>query len=590
MGFPTQEAPVKSTPVRRARPAAVDVAVSVFLLAAFSSNLAPAAAVEPPPSPAVTAFVGVTVVPADRERLLPDQTVIVRGDRIVALGPAARIEVPADASRIDGTGKFLMPGIAEMHGHLPNEADTDDIARLWFQLFVANGVTTVRGVWGAANQFGLRERIARGQLLGPRLVLFSRPISGKEAPTPEQGVELVRKYKKMGYDGLKISEGLTLPTFQAIARTARTLGMPFGGHVPNEVGLQRALAAGQRNIEHLDGYLEAMVKDSVPLGGSPQPDEMLAGIMQGDWPALDHLDQSRIPVLVRATRQARAMVTPTMFVWRTLYGDADPAELARLPELQYIPPNMRERWATMQAEVARKAPPAERLGRLMAVRDRMLKALADAGGLIMLGADSPQRYAVPGFSLRHETAALVKAGMTPWQVVEAATIAPARYLGLTREQGTVAVGKRADLILTDGNPLQDVSNIFRSSGVMVAGHWHPRAQLDQMLASIARNLHFPSRAEVKDLPIPAATGNSLAGRYKFDRGDATMVVSYEKGALLAAPSAQTDKKMRLRSQGDGVYLVPEDHARVTFEMKEGRAAAMIVDVDAARLRGARLMQ
>jgi hypothetical protein len=559
------------------------------LVASLTVGIVAGAAGEPPPATA-TAFVGVTVVPADRERLLPDHTVIVRGDRIVAVGPAARTKVPAEATRIDGAGKFLMPGIAEMHGHLPDENYTDDIARIWFQLFVANGVTTVRGVWGAPNQFGLRDRVGRGELLGPRLVLFSRPISGKEAPTPERGAELVRKYKQAGYDGLKISEGLSLPTYQAIARTARALGMPFGGHVPNDVGVERALAAGQRNVEHLDGYLEAMVTEGVAQGGPPQPDEMLAGIMQGDWPALDHIDESRIPDLVRATKKARAMVTPTMFVWRTLYGDSDPAELARLPELRYIPPNLRDRSARMQAEAARKAPPVDRLRKLMAVRDRLLKSMADAGGLIMLGADSPQRYAVPGFSLRHETAALVKAGMTPWQVVEAATIAPARYLGLTRELGTVAVGKRADLILADGNPLQDVGNIFRSSGVMVAGRWHPRAELDAMLADIARDLHVPSGAEVKDLPIPVATGTSLAGRYKFDRGDVSMVVSYEKGALFAAPSTQADKKLRLRSQGGGLYLITEDNAKVTFEIKEGQAAAMIVNVDAAHLRGARLTE
>jgi hypothetical protein len=437
---------------------------TVALLAAAQSSTATPESAPSPPAQAETAFVSVTVVPADRERLLPNQTVLVRAGRIAAVGPADRVEIPARATRVEGRGKFLMPGIAEMHGHLPDGNSTEDIPRLWFKLFLANGVTTVRGVWGAPNQFGLRDRINRGELLGPQLFLFGTPMDGKNTPTPERAREKVREYKRAGYDGLKISEGLSLATYQALARTAKQLNMPFGGHVPNPVGLQRALAAGQRNIEHLDGYVEALVRKGVPAAGRPQTDVMLAGIMRGDSPGLDHLDESQIPGLVAATKKARTMITPTMFVWRTLFGDADATALARLPELQYMPPRMVDSWARQQAAWAEEAAPVERLRKLMNVRDRLLKAMADAGGLLMLGADSPQQYTVPGFSLRHETAALVKAGMTPWQVVEAATIAPARYLGRDKDFGTVAVGKRADLILADGNPLEDVANIFRSSG------------------------------------------------------------------------------------------------------------------------------
>ena len=554
------------------------------LLAAAPDATAPGADRQPPVAGSVTAFVGVTVVPADRERVLPDHTVLIRGGRIAAVGLATRVKVPAGAVRIDGTGKFLMPGIAEMHGHLPLQDHTGELSALWLKLFIANGVTTVRGMQGAALQFKVRDQVKRGELLGPRLVLFATPMAGTNVPTPERGAELVREYQRAGYDGLKISEGLTVATFEAIARTARQLKMPFGGHVPNAVGLLRALAAGQRNVEHLDGYVEALVRDGGAVGDRPDSEVVRGGIMGADWPALDRVDESAIPGLVAATKRARAMVTPTMAVWRTLFGDADGAALARLPELQYIPARMRDQWARDQAARAKEAVPVERLRKLMAVRDRLLKALADAGGLIMLGADAPQRYSVPGFSLRHETAALIKAGMTPWQVVQAATVAPAHYLGLEKEFGTVAVGKRADLILVEGNPLEDVANIFRSTGVMVSGRWLPRAELDAMLADVARELHFPADAEIKDLPITAAAAAAVTGSYKFVGGDQTIVVSSTDGGLFATAGGNKDKKPRLRWQGGGTYLVPEDKMKVIFDIKEGRATSMTAHGDGARLK------
>jgi hypothetical protein len=219
------------------------------------------------------------------------------------------------------------------------------------------------------------------------------------------------------------------------------------------------------------------------------------------------------------------------------------------------------------------APLADRR-RVMEVRDHLLKALASAGGLVVLGSDAPQVFSVPGFSLRHETAAMVKAGLTPWQVVQAGTANVARYLKVDREQGTVAVGKRADLILADGNPLDDVANIFRSSGVMVNGRWLPRAELDRQLAQIAQELKFPADAEIKDLPVTAAEASAVQGRYRFQ--DNTLTVASGKadgkeGLTLTAKDASGERTVRLHSQGGGVYLAPEVKARITFGIPSQRA-------------------
>ena len=255
--------------------------------------------------------------------------------------------------------------------------------------------------------------------------------------TPAEGVEKVAAFKQAGYDGIKIQEGLSVDSYQAIAREAKRLRFPFGGHVPNDVGLERALAAGQRSIEHLDGYLEALA----PPGSPPAAEPGKSPFINGRSPALDHLDEARIPALVAATRKAGAMVVPTMSLWKTLMGEAQLAALQKRPELIYFAPRVVDDWIRAQREAEKDPPPADRVRKLVGIRDRVLAALAAEPDLVMLGSDSPQRFSVPGFSLQHEVQAMVAAGMTPAQIVYAATIAPARYLGRQKDFGTVAGGQ-----------------------------------------------------------------------------------------------------------------------------------------------------
>jgi imidazolonepropionase-like amidohydrolase len=544
-------------------------ACSILLIALVSCVTAPAGSRTAVNEAKVTAFVAVTVVPCDRKRVIEDQTVLVRDARIVEIGPSAKVAVPPNATRVDGRGKYLMPGIAEMHAHLPDPNFPEENSQL--QLYVANGVTTVRGVWGAPNHLVLRDRIERGELLGPRLFVYGPAMNGRSTPTPEVGTAQVREYEQAGYDGLKIHEGLSLATFEAIARAAKQAGIPFAGHVPNDVGVERALAAGQRSIEHLDGYVEAL-EGSEPqkAQGAAEPSKTPVGLDSSV--ALDRIDEKRIAALVTATRRAGAVVVPTMVVWRTLFGDAKLASLRELPELAYVPATDVEQWVNEKTEEDEHAPPQEQLRKLMALRDRLLKAFADAG-LVMLGSDAPQSFSVPGFSLRNEMRAMVEAGMTPWQVVEAATVAPARFLGREAEFGTVEVGKRADLILVDGNPLDDVANVFRSSGVMLRGRWLLKSELDAMLAEVARG----ARAGVKDLAVPEEEARRLAGLYEIPKMHLKIEVELDKGALfLLAPGPKRTRKLRLRSQGDGSYRVLEIATKVTFEIQGGRSVAMVI--------------
>ena len=216
----------------------------VALIPALAAVVAAAREPQPRPQPAGgVAFVGVTVVPMDRDRLIPDQTVIVQGERIIALGPAARTTVPAGVTRVDARGKFLMPGLAEMHAHIPSggsAAANADAERTLF-LYLANGVTTIRGMLGDASHLALRERAARGEILSPRIYTAGPQLNGNSAPTPDSARALVVAQKAAGYDHLKVHQGLSREAFDAIDRAADSVRIPYAGHVSTRVGLARAL-------------------------------------------------------------------------------------------------------------------------------------------------------------------------------------------------------------------------------------------------------------------------------------------------------------------------------------------------------------
>ncbi len=197
------------------------------------------------------AFIGVNVVPMDRERIIENQTVIIRDGRIAEIGPSAKVKIPQGALRVEAQGKYLMPGLAEMHGHLPHPNQGEAVANSFLVLFVANGVTTVRGMFGFPNHPALRDRIAKGEVLGPRLYAASPALSGQSVPNAEEAEKLVRKYKQDGFDLVKVHEGLSKESFDRIVKVANEVGIRLGGHIPNDVGLERALKARQSSIEHL---------------------------------------------------------------------------------------------------------------------------------------------------------------------------------------------------------------------------------------------------------------------------------------------------------------------------------------------------
>jgi hypothetical protein len=426
----------------------------------------------------VTAFVDVTVVPMDSERLIEHQTVIVRQGRIATIGPVASTPVPGDATPIDARGKFLMPGLAEMHGHVP--AQPGAFADATMLLFVANGITTVRGMQGSAYHLALRDAIARGEVLGPTFYAAGPQIDGRRASTPAAAVAAVTEQKQAGFDLVKIQEGVGREAYDSVVATARRLGMPFGGHVPDDVGLWHALESRQGTIDHLDNFMEAVNAADFPAAHLP------AVGVGGSRAEIDR----RIAGAAAATRAAGIAVVPTQALWQMLWVPDDSATLSRRPELRYMPPATLAQWYRTIRPGGRLQTDAERRV-WIATRTKILRAVSDAGVPILLGTDAPQLFSVPGFSIHREMQAMADAGMTPYQILQSGTRNIAVHFGKPADFGTVEVGRRADLILVDANPLASVSNVQRRAGVMVRGLWLPEAELQSRLERLAASYRAP---------------------------------------------------------------------------------------------------
>lgn len=425
-------------------------------------------------TPGLVVFENVNVIPMDRERVIERQTVIVRDGRITQIGPAANATIPAGAARVEGTGKYLMPGLAEMHGHLTANYLPDAAKADVLYLYVANGVTTVRAMLGNPEAITTRDAIAAATLLGPKLYVAGPALNGKVAPTPEDGARIVREQKQAGYDLLKILGGMPPPVYESILKTAHALKIDVAGHVPGEVGIRGALAARQRSIDHLDQYIPAL--------------QLTSGITREE-------EDRRVAELAQLTAKSGVWNVPTMYLW-DLFHNAETGEAlrARLTETRYLPRTMIDEW--VKSKNGRLRPPNDtptgvggfgQTGlRVMELRRKIVRALKAANAPIALGTDSPQMFSVPGFSTHRELELMVdELGYAPYEALETGTLKVAQYFGTTAETGTIAHGKRADLILLNANPLTNIANTANRAGVMVYGRWIPESEIQKRLAEIA---------------------------------------------------------------------------------------------------------
>jgi imidazolonepropionase-like amidohydrolase len=435
-------------------------------------------------APGVYAFVGVNVLPMDREGVDLNRTVVVRDGVIETVGPADDVDVPPDATVIDGGGRWLMPGLAEMHAHVPpvqgdGWPDREAVEDMLF-LYVANGITTIRGMLGAPYQLELAEMLAGDELLGPTFYVGAPSVNGGSAPDPETAERLVRLHAETGYHLQKIHPGLSRATWDRMAEVARQEGLSFAGHVPQAVGLRHALATGMSTVDHLDGYVPAVatseIRERLLAGGNVS----LADVVASATP-------ERIGEVARLTREAGAWVVPTMYLWENLYGAPDADALLSAPEMRYVSAGQRAAWRRQSEN--RPSLPSDVVTAHNELRKEILRALAREGAGILMGTDSPQMFNVPGFALHRELEVMEDAGLTRFQILESGTANVAGYvekeLGLDGAFGTVAAGRRADLVLLEANPLDDLDHLDRRAGVMVRGRWVPADEIAEGLARLA---------------------------------------------------------------------------------------------------------
>ena len=461
-------------PARQSRPSNMVSRMKFrFLAAAAAAIIALGCRTAPE---GTVAFEHVNVLPMDAERVLEAQTVVVSEGLIASMGPSREVRPPRGAEVVDGTGRFLLPGLAEMHAHLPSEdAAPEYVDRILF-LFLSNGVTTVRGMLGNPSHLELRRQIEDGTRLGPTIYAAGPAFRSTPGLTPDAARARVREQHSAGFDLLKILEGLSVDVYDAIAEEARQTGIPFGGHIPNEVGLLHALAEGQGSVDHMDNFLDALESDDSPIrNAEPEVRSRNLGL---------HADESKIPSLVGATKIAGASVVPTMALWETFHADRPVEHYSSLDELKYMPEGIVSAWVESQAGRRERLNP-ESGSRVIEIRRKLLKALQEEGARIVFGTDAPQVFSVPGFSIHREMRIMADAGLTPFEILASGTRNAAEHFGSDRF-GVVEVGRRGDLLLLDANPLDDVGNVARRAGVMVRGRWMPESEIQARLAELAR--------------------------------------------------------------------------------------------------------
>ncbi|HEU4714975.1 MAG TPA: amidohydrolase family protein [Pyrinomonadaceae bacterium] len=458
--------------------------ISILLLVLLVS--VPALAQKPAP----VAFVNVNVIPMDRERVLRNQTVIVHNGTIVQIGDTKHIPIARDVQKIDAAGKYLIPGLTDMHVHLFTDDEFPDaLAEDEFKIMLAYGVTTIRLMTGTPEQLVLRRKSANQEILAPTIYAASPQFTGRKSTnayvvTNEADARAaVVKSKQDGYDFIKVTTYLAPEVYEAIADEARKQNIRVVGHADSRsVGLQRALKAGQQ-IEHLDSYLEALLPETAPVKGSVS-DIYLYN--PKNWESIDYLDENKIPEIARATVQANPFFTPTLHLFKFTFGKGRSGEsfLAQ-PDIRFYPKKTVDFWIGVSKKYLSTAAPMEKREKYIAIRNKLVKAIYDAGGRVMAGSDTPEWLMLYGYTLHLEMVDLRDAGLSNYAALEAATRNPASFFGTSDKTGTIAIGKRADLVLLDANPLDDVANTQKRTGVMLKGKYYTQAEMNKWLDEIA---------------------------------------------------------------------------------------------------------
>lgn len=376
---------------------------------------------------------------------------------------------------IPSEGKYLLPGLAEMHAHIPSMEWDDPIIEETLFLYLSNGVTTIRGMLGNPVHLELREKAAKREILSPRIYTSSPSLNGNTVRTPEEARSKVQAYAEAGYDFLKLHPGIRLHVFDEIVKTANESGIPFAGHVSNLVRIRHALQNKYQTVDHVDGFLEGLVPEEA--GVNPIENGFFG------YNFTDLADTSKIDELVSLSKENRVWVVPTQALFDRWFSPKGVDELVNQEEMKYMSTDTRKNWVDSKNNLTESDNyDPEKWQRFNEIRYKLIKKLHENGQGLLLGSDAPQVFNVPGFSIHHELQGMLDAGLSPLEAIQIGTINPANFFD--GNYGQVKEGMEADLILVGKNPLERLSNLRNPSGVMVRGQWLDRQMIREKLHQI----------------------------------------------------------------------------------------------------------
>jgi imidazolonepropionase-like amidohydrolase len=428
------------------------------------------------------AITHVTVIPMDTKRQLHDQTVVVEDGRIKSIGPAGNFNTNAMAV-VDGTGKYLLPGLADMHVHywMPGDAT----------LFLSHGVTLVRNMSGAPYHLALKQKVERGELPGPRIVTTSPILDGdeymlpmwKSLREPQEAKSLVEKYAARGYQQIKVLNQISHGTLRVLGNACKENGLRLTGHCPLIATYEEAIQLGMTSFEHLVGIWRGHFVSGVsPKGNTNLSLDVVEAVAH-------HMDFEAIRRLAGHMAEQEIWNCPTLVTEQFMqlpYAEGMVNPEIR-PWLKYMPQSAFPLWEILDSN-RRYAKEPEMLTRWRnAIRGRaealakVVGILHEEGAPLLIGTDTSVRFVIQGVSLHQEIENFVQAGIPPFEALRSATSEPSRFLGKAHEFGTITEGKRADLILIKENPLEDVSVLRNPIGVFVNGYYLSRDALDGLL-------------------------------------------------------------------------------------------------------------
>jgi hypothetical protein len=427
------------------------------------------------------------------------QNVIVRGNRIIEVGPTGKIKKPSNSTTIDCRGKYLIPGLWDAHVHLTN---SETLTPAMFLLFIVNGITYIRDTSGHLDLLlPLREEASLSEGMAPRVFITGPHIDGLQiswnssvsAISPERARTIVDSLINAGVDQIKVYELIPPDIYFEVLSVARSRGFKVSAHVPLGMDVIEASNAGLGSIEHLNNLEMACSADfdsllkarqqMIAAGSKKSGGELREEIYRAQrLHAVQTQDEERRNTVLKTLADNNTWQVPTL----AIVTSAEYRIFARddwRKTFRYLPEPNRSEWEKSAIRMTERPASEVELAHANWAYD-IVPRFVEAGIGIMAGTDSPLALLTPGFSLHEELVLLVRAGLTPMQALEAATLRPAQFLGLEKQQGTIAKGMLADLVILDANPLEDIANTQRIRAVMRDGHLHTREALDKMLAQL----------------------------------------------------------------------------------------------------------